>query len=234
MQVGKPRPVELNNGTVLTSIFKSPVDGRVALRGHNLAGDLQSDPRVHGGPHKAVYLYAFEHYAYWAEQLPDISLQFGNFGENLTSEGLDEESAHIGDQFRIGSAILQVAQPRMPCFKLGIRFSREDMVRRFWASGRSGIYFSVIQEGELGAGDLIEQVAAGAGQVKVADVVRLYKGESRDADLFWRALRSASYMAVGRKGFESGALKIRSFVGGVRCGLRSRGGSRKGASRLRP
>jgi MOSC domain-containing protein YiiM len=190
VQVGRPRRVELPTGSVLTSIFKSAVEGRIALRGHNLEGDQQSDTRVHGGPHKAVYLYASEHYGYWAEQLPETALQFGNFGENLTSEGFDEESVHIGDQFRIGSAILQVAQPRMPCFKLGIRFGRADMVKRFWASGRSGIYFSVVEEGELGSGDLIEQVAAGAEQVRVADVVRLYKGETRDSDLIQRALRA--------------------------------------------
>lgn len=193
VQVGRPRRIESETGTVLTSIFKSPVSGRVTLRGYNLAGDQQSDRTAHGGPHKAVYLYPSEHYSYWAEQLPETPLQFGNFGENLTTVGIDEESAHIGDQFRIGSAILQVAQPRMPCFKLGIRFGRADMVNRFWASGRSGIYLSVVEEGELGAGDLIEQVAEGAEQVSVADVVRLYKGEITDSDLVWRALRAPLY-----------------------------------------
>lgn len=193
VQVGRPRRIESETGAVLTSIFKSPVSGRVTLRGYNLSGDQQSDPTAHGGPHKAVYLYPSEHYSYWAEQLPETPLQFGNFGENLTTVGIDEESAHIGDQFRIGSAILQVAQPRMPCFKLGIRFGRADMVNRFWASGRSGIYLSVVEEGELGAGDLIEQVAEGAEQVSVADVVRLYKGEITDSDLVWRALRAPLY-----------------------------------------
>src|SRR5579875_752280 len=108
VNVGMPREVSTPTNTVLTSIFKSPVDGPVALRGYNLAGDRQSDLRVHGGPNKAVYAYPFEHYAYWAEELPGMEFPFGVFGENLTVQGLTEDAAHIGDQFRIGSAVLQV------------------------------------------------------------------------------------------------------------------------------
>ena len=190
VNVGMPREVTVPNGRVLTSIFKSPVEGRVAVRGHNLDGDRQADLTVHGGPNKAVYLYPAEHYAYWAAQLPDMELPFGVFGENLTSEGVHEASAHIGDQFRIGSAVLQVTQPRMPCYKLALRFGRADMVKRFWASGRPGIYFSVVEEGDLARGDAMEQVAADPEQVSVADILRLYKGEDTGKDLFWRALRS--------------------------------------------
>lgn len=190
IQVGKPRAVKVRNGVVLTGIFKSPVEGKIALRGYNLEGDRQADLTVHGGPNKAVYLYPSEHYSFWTQQLPDTDLSFGVFGENLTSEGISENSAHIGDQFRIGSTVLQVSQPRMPCFKLGIRFGREDMVKRFWISGRSGIYFSVVQEGEMERGDLIEQVAAGAEQVSVADIVRLYKRETTDPELLSRALKA--------------------------------------------
>ncbi len=190
MNVGQPRTVATADRAVLTSIFKSPVGGRVRLRGYNLEGDRQSDLSVHGGPNKAVYLYPYEHYPYWAEQLDGTHLPFGAFGENLTSEGMEEETVHIGDQFRIGSAVLQVAQPRMPCFKLALRLNRPDMVRRFWNSGRSGIYFSVAEEGELGAGDAIEQLARDPEQVSVADVVRLYKGEATDPDLLARALRT--------------------------------------------
>jgi MOSC domain-containing protein YiiM len=190
VNVGTPREVSASDRKVLTSIYKSPVEGRVAARHHNLEGDRQSDLKVHGGPYKAVYLYPFEHYAYWAEQLPGVDLYFGAFGENLTTEGLTEESAHIGDRFRFGSAVLQVTQPRMPCFKLGIRFDRADMVQRFWRSRRSGIYFSIVEEGELGRGDAIEQVAAGPEQVSVADVVRLYTGEATDTGLLERALRT--------------------------------------------
>ncbi len=190
VNVGQPKEVKTPNGTVLTSIFKSPVQGRVALRGFNIEGDRQSDLTAHGGPNKAVYLYASEHYSYWAEQFPNMPLPFGALGENLTTEGLFEDSVHIGDRFRIGSAILQVTQPRMPCYKLALRFDRPDMVKRFWQSGYSGIYFSVVQEGELGAGDAIEQVGFDSLRVTVADVVRLYKGDVTDPELFQRAIRA--------------------------------------------
>ncbi len=190
INVGLPRSIDTPAGPVLTSIFKSPVEGRVPLRAYNLAGDRQSDLRVHGGPYKAVYLYPFEHYSYWAAELPRTDLPFGAFGENLTTEGITEDTAHIGDQFRIGSALLQVAQPRMPCYKLALRFNRADMVRRFWHSGRSGIYFSIVEEGELERGDTITQTAAGPGQISVADVMHLYKGETADPDLLARALGS--------------------------------------------
>ncbi|MGA8030263.1 MAG: MOSC domain-containing protein [Bryobacteraceae bacterium] len=190
VQVGKPREVTARGGAVLTGIFKSPVEGKVALRRYNLDGDRQADLTVHGGPNKAVYLYPSEHYSYWAKELPEMDLPFGMFGENLTTEGVSEEKLHIGDRLRIGSAILQVSQPRMPCFKLGIRFGRADIVKRFWASGRPGIYFSVVKEGELERGDAIEEVASDPEGVSVADVVRLYRGETTDDDLFQRALRT--------------------------------------------
>jgi MOSC domain-containing protein YiiM len=190
VNVGTPRRVQGPNGAVLTSIFKSPVQGKVALRGVNLEGDRQSDRTAHGGPNKAVYLYPSEHYSYWAEQLPGTLLPFGAFGENLTTEGLLEESVHIGDQFRMGSAILQVAQPRMPCYKLALRLNRPDMVKRFWRSGFSGIYFAVVQEGEIEQGDEIEQVGVDPVRLTVADVVRLYRDEITDAELFERALQA--------------------------------------------
>ncbi len=190
VNVGTPRQVRVPGGLVPTAIFKSPVEGRVKLRRHNLAGDRQADLTVHGGANKAVYQYPSEHYSYWAGQLPDADLPFGAFGENLTTAGLLEDAVRIGDRFRIGSAILQVTQPRMPCFKLGIRFGRADMVKRFWLSGRSGIYFSVVEEGELGSGDAVEQVGAGPEEITVADVVRLFKGDETDPEKLRRALRS--------------------------------------------
>ncbi len=190
VNVGMPRQIRTPTAVVLTSIFKSPVAGRRAVRGHNIEGDRQSDLRVHGGPHKAVYSYSVEHYPFWREQLPETEFEYGMFGENLTTEGLTEEAAYIGDQFRIGSAVLQVTQPRMPCYKLGIRFQRADMVKRFWHSGRSGIYFSVITEGDLAPGDAIERVAHDDDSISVADVVRLYRGDEADDELFERALRA--------------------------------------------
>jgi MOSC domain-containing protein YiiM len=185
-----PRQIKTPSAVVLTSIFKSPVVGRVAVRGHNIAGDRQSDLSVHGGPYKAVYSYPIEHYPFWQGQLPETEFEYGIFGENLTTEGLIEDAVYIGDQFRIGSVVLQVTQPRMPCYKLGIRFQRADMVKRFWQSGRSGIYFSVVAEGDLAAGDLIERVAHDAGSITVADVVRLYRGDETNDELFERALRA--------------------------------------------
>lgn len=190
VNVGQPRQIPTNNGIVLTSIFKSPVEGSVAVREYNLAGDRQADLTVHGGPWKAVYLYPHEHYSYWAGELPGMELPFGVFGENLTTEGVSEESVCIGDQFRIGSAILQVTQPRMPCYKLALRFGRGDMVKRFWKSGRSGIYFSIVQEGQLQRGDSIHQVGAGQERVSVADIVKLFKREITDSEMFLRAMRT--------------------------------------------
>jgi MOSC domain-containing protein YiiM len=190
VNVGTPKQVQVASRTVLTSIFKSPVEGKVAVRRHNLAGDRQSDLRVHGGPYKAVYSYPQEHYQFWSEQLPEMDLPYGAFGENLTTEGLMEDTVYIGEQFRIGSAVLQATQPRMPCFKLGIRFGRADMVKRFWLSGRSGIYFSVIEEGELAAGDPIESIARPPESISIADVVKLYRGDEKSGELLNRALRS--------------------------------------------
>jgi len=180
----------VGNTTVLTSIFKSRVEGRVAVRRHNIDGDRQSDLTVHGGPYKAVYCYPREHYSFWTGQLPDVNLLNGIFGENLTTEGLTENDVCIGDQFRVGSSLLQATQPRMPCFKLGIRFGRPDMVKKFWTSGLSGIYFSVAEEGDVAAGDLIERVAHGPERISVADVVRLYRGDEKSSELLERALRA--------------------------------------------
>jgi MOSC domain-containing protein YiiM len=193
LNVGGPRQVNTRAGIVLTSIFKVPVEGKVRLVEHNLAGDRQSDLRVHGGPCKAVYLYPFEHYAYWKQELPDADLPYGAFGENLTTEGVTEDALHIGDRVRIGSAVLQVTQPRMPCYKLALRFGRADMVKRFWASGRSGIYFSIVEEGELASGDRIEVVATDPHRVSVRDVVRLFKREVQDDELLERVLKVPLY-----------------------------------------
>ena len=190
LNLGTPKQVPLGNALVTTAIWKSPVQHRVALRGYNLEGDRQADLTVHGGPHKAVYLYPAEHYDDWADELPDEELPSGKFGENLTTAGVLEESVRIGDRFRIGSAVLQVTQPRIPCYKLGIRFGRSDMVKRFWMSGRSGIYFSVVEEGELGAGDIIEQVGDGPEEITVLDVVRLFRGDENDPEKLRRALRA--------------------------------------------
>jgi MOSC domain-containing protein YiiM len=180
LNVGRPRQVDTPRGPVLTAIWKSPVEGRVALRRYNIEGDQQADLRVHGGEAKAVYLYPAEHYAFWRGELPGMDLPPGMFGENLTSEGVDEREAQIGDRFCIGTAVLQVSQPRMPCFKLALKFGRSDMVKRFWQSGRSGIYFSIVEEGELAAGDDIVPVSREENGITVAELVRLYRDPKPD------------------------------------------------------
>ena len=153
VNVARPRLVRYQEQTVSTGIFKQPVSGPVALRTLNLEGDRQADLGVHGGPFKAVYAYPSGHYGFWREELPGASLPWGMFGENFTSAGLFEGELHIGDRLRIGRAILVVRQPRIPCYKLALKFQRDDILARFLRSGRSGFYFSVEQEGTVEAGN---------------------------------------------------------------------------------
>ena len=188
VNVGLPRLVLRNEEPVSTGIFKEPVDGRVTVRTLNLAGDRQADLSVHGGPQKAVYLYPSEHYEFWKHELPDMSLPWAMFGENLTTTGLFETEVHIGDRFRVGTTELMVTQPRMPCYKLGIRFGRADIIKRFLVSERTGFYFSVMKEGELGAGDEIELLERNASGVTVVDVTRLYSTEKENVELMRRAI----------------------------------------------
>jgi len=185
--VGGPREVASRGKVVRTSIFKAPVAGRVRVAALNVAGDARSDLAVHGGIDKAVYAYPSEHYEFWRREVPDLEFPWGAFGENLTTEGLLEGSVHIGDRFRAGSAEFVVTQPRIPCFKLGIRFNRPEMVRRFLRSGRSGFYLAVLREGDIAAGDAIDLVAADDNQVSVAEVNGLYTDDAADRDLLRRA-----------------------------------------------
>jgi MOSC domain-containing protein YiiM len=187
INVGRPRNLEWRGKTVSSSIFKEPVAGPVGLQRLNLAGDEQADLSVHGGADKAVYAYPSEHYAYWREELPGVELPWGVFGENLTTEGLSESTLQIGDQLNIGSAELRVTQPRMPCFKLAIRFGRPDMVKRFQRSGRSGFYLSVLQEGVITAGDSIRVVPQEENSLTVAEIARLYSADEADQELLRRA-----------------------------------------------
>ena len=184
--VGLPREIEWNGRIVRTSIFKEPVTGRVRVARLNVDGDQQSDLTVHGGPDKAVYAYPSEHYRFWRSELPDMDLAWGVFGENFTTEGSGEDTLHIGDRLRVGSAEFVVTQPRMPCFKLGIRFNRSDMVKRFLQSGRSGFYFAVVKEGEVTAGDVIELLIQNEHGITVADVVNLYRQDATNQDLLRR------------------------------------------------
>src|ERR1700726_1670140 len=182
LNVGLPREVIWHERNVITGIFKQPVDGRVALRKLNLDGDRQADLTVHGGEYKAVYCYPIEHYDYWKKELPGRELPTAIFGENFTTEGLLEDSIHLGDQFSIGSAEAIVTQPRLPCYKLGVRFQSDHMVSRFLASGRTGFYFAVTQEGDVGAGDEIAVIARDPNRVPVSELTRLYIAKSYGQD----------------------------------------------------
>jgi MOSC domain-containing protein YiiM len=188
VNVGQPRQVTWKGTQVSTAIFKSAVDGPIEVKSLNLRGDQQADLSVHGGPDKAIYGYPSEHYADWREKLPQTEFPWGAFGENLTTEGLREDQLYVGDRLRIGSALLMVTQPRVPCYKLTIRFDRDDMIKRFIASHTSGFYFSVIEEGQLTAGDPIEIVHRDPAAVSVADINQLYYGHSADTELLLRAV----------------------------------------------
>jgi MOSC domain-containing protein YiiM len=179
----------------MTAIYKQPVEGRVALRKLNLDGDRQADLDVHGGEHKAVYCYPLVHYDYWKRELPGRELSMGIFGENFTADGVLEDSVHLGDQFSVGSAEVVVTQPRLPCYKLGVRFESHDMVKRFFASRRTGFYLAVVREGEVGAGDEIRVTARDPNGVPVSEIVRLYS-EKRYGEAELISLRRALQVAA--------------------------------------
>jgi MOSC domain-containing protein YiiM len=211
LNTGVPREVTWHGRKVTTGIFKQPVQGRVRLRKLNLDGDRQADLTVHGGEYKAVYCYPLAHYEYWKRELPGRELPMGMFGENLTIDGLSEDSVHLGDQFSIGSAEVMVTQPRLPCYKLGLRFESDDMVKRFLASGRTGFYFAVSREGEVGAGDEITRIAQDPNRVPVSEVTRLYIAKRfGDADVSWvqRALRVAALPESWKEYFRERLEKI--------------------------
>lgn len=208
VNVGLPREVIWNDRKVTTGIFKDPVKGHVMVRKLNLDGDRQADLSVHGGVDKAVYAYPAEHYDYWQHELPGMELPWGMFGENLTTMGLLEEAVNIGDRFRIGSSVLMVTQPRMPCYKLAVKFERNDIVRKFMKSGRPGLYFSVIEEGLVSAGDKIELISRDENDVTVSDIASLYVTEKDNLDLLRRAVESEALPESWRVYFQSQIEKL--------------------------
>ena len=195
VNVGLPREVAWRGINVTTGIYKQPAEGRVALRTLNLDGDRQADLTVHGGQDKAVYCYPLEHYDYWSKELPAQELPMGVFGENFTTDGLLEDSVHLGDRFSVGSAEVVVTQPRLPCYKLGVRFQSGDMVKRFFASRRTGFYLAVLREGEVGAGDEIKVTARDPDGVPVSEITRLY-AEKRYGDSEITSVRRALRVAA--------------------------------------
>lgn len=183
VNVGRPQTLSWRGKLVTTAIFKSPVAGPVRLVGNNFVGDEQADRRVHGGPNKAVYAYDRAHYEFWKTELPGYAFTDGNFGENLTTEGLTDDTVRLGDQFRMGSAVLMAAQPRFPCAKLGLRFNDAGMTKRFADVRRHGIYFRVVEEGAVRAGDAIEWVKRSDVPVTIQDVVNAFYGLETDEAL---------------------------------------------------
>jgi MOSC domain-containing protein YiiM len=171
------------------------------MRSLNLEGDQQADLSVHGGRDKAVYAYPSEHYANWKKELPGTALPWGSFGENLSTKGLVESDVFLGDRFAIGEAEVVVTQPRIPCFKLNLKFQRDDMAKRFLASGRTGFYFRVLREGEIGAGDEIVRVGQDENHLSIADALKAYLGAPGSEILRERALRVKYLSDAWREGF---------------------------------
>ena len=212
VSTGLPREVTWHGIPVTTGIFKRPVEGRVMLRKLNLDGDRQADLSVHGGEHKAAYCYPLEHYAYWKTQLPGRELPMAIFGENFTTNGLLEDSVHLGDRLSIGSAEVVVTQPRLPCYKLGIRFQADDMVKRFLASGRTGFYLAVVREGEVGASDEIEVTARDPNGVTISEITHLYVAKrysDDDVASVQRAVRVAALPNSWKQYFQERLEKAR-------------------------
>jgi MOSC domain-containing protein YiiM len=201
LNVARPRLTVYRGETINTGIFKKPVSGRIALRTLNLDGDQQADLTVHGGPYKAVYAYPSEHYEHWQRQLPGMDLPWGTFGENFTTVGLSEDELHVGDRFRIGSSTLMVRQPRMPCYKLTARFQRDDVIERFLSSGRSGVYFSVEEEGEVGNGDSFDLISQNQDGITIAEMNRLFVREKYNHDLLQKAIATAPLPETWREYF---------------------------------
>ena len=189
INVSLPKEIDFEGQMVTTGIFKEPIEGRIMLRTLNLDGDKQADLTVHGGPDKAVYAYPIEHYEFWRKVYPNMEMPNGMFGENFTIGGLMENEVSVGDAFEIGSSKVIATQPRMPCYKLGVKFGRMDVLKKFLASGRSGIYFKVLEEGEVGPGDSIIKIKKDTNRVAISDVVRLYAIDREDISTMQRAVK---------------------------------------------
>ena len=192
INVGLPRTVEWRGQSVRTGIYKDPVLGRVVIRTLNIEGDRQADLRVHGGEHKAIYGYPSEHYPFWRNEFPDLQMPYGMFGENLTTEGLLEQDVFIGNRYRFGTAELTVTQPRMPCYKLALKFKRDDILKRFLESRRTGFYFAVMKEGEAEAGTGLQLISKDPEEVSVRDITELYLRKNTKPNLLERVLRLQS------------------------------------------
>ncbi|WP_436515193.1 MOSC domain-containing protein [Ekhidna sp. To15] len=189
---GKPVKADYNGRDISTAIFKKLINGPVKVSSFNLEGDKQADLTVHGGVDKAVYAYPSEHYDFWKKERSDLQFQPGLFGENLSTTGLDETNTCIGDVYEIGSVVLQVTSPRMPCYKLGIRMNDSFFVRDFMKAEKNGFYFKVLQEGTIEAGNAIRKIDQDGHRLTVAEVIQLYTTRKSDKELLQKAVGSPS------------------------------------------
>jgi MOSC domain-containing protein YiiM len=203
VNVGRPRVLSLEGQTFSTGIFKKPVTARIMLRRTNLDGDRQADLSVHGGPNKAVYAYPSEHYGFWKEKLPAHDFAWGALGENFTTTGMLETEVSAGDRYRVGSAVVKVTTPRLPCYKLAAKFQPDDIIGDFISSGFCGFYFAVVEEGEVGAGDEFHFLGGETPTVTVLEAYRLYLPASHDEDLLERGTRVQALPASWRERFQA-------------------------------
>jgi MOSC domain-containing protein YiiM len=208
VNVSLPKIVKHEGRKVSTGIYNKPVAGRIMVRKLNLDGDGQADLSVHGGVYKAVYFYDLESYRYWRKELSRDDLAYGHFGENFTVEGMLDDQIHIGDVFRIGDALLEVTQPRTPCFKLEMKMGLPGFSRQFVTSGRLGFYCRVVEEGDVGAGDPIERVKVGPERITVREFARLYYFDYDNQEKIRRVLKLPSIPPEWRSTFEQLLAKI--------------------------
>lgn len=202
INVGLPQEFSWKGKKVRTAIFKQPVFGKIWLSHENLDGDRQGDPRSHGGQYKAVYAYPGEHYTFWRRQLPGFDLAWGSFGENFTTQGLLEDEVCIGDVFQVGTAIVQVSEPRLPCYKLNLRFQREDILEKFQNSRRIGFYLSVLQEGQVTPGDEITVVDRHVGGITISEALRLRVFDTNDIESLKNAVQDTALTPHWRQRFQ--------------------------------
>ena len=203
VNAARPKDIRIRGVSVATGIFKKPVAGKVAVRTLNLDGDRQADLTVHGGPDKAVYVYPFEHYEFWQRELGLDLLESGAFGENLTVEGLSEDAVSVGDRIGIGTAKFQVTQPRLPCFKLAAKFEREDIIKKFLESRRTGFYMRVLGEGSLQAGDAIVVIERDLHHLTIREITDLYLIKRPERSLIQRALSVEALASSWREHFSA-------------------------------
>jgi MOSC domain-containing protein YiiM len=229
VNVGLPREVVHRGKLVRTGIYKEPVAGRVPLRRRNFDGDRQADLRVHGGPDKAVYAYPSEYYELWSRERPELDLGPGTFGENLTTEDLLDGDVNIGDRFRVGSAELVVTQPRLPCFKLGIRMGRDEFVTEFLERGLLGFYLAVAQEGAVEAGDPIVELSRDPNGFRVTEIARLFARDRDDVEGLRRAAEVEVVPESWRAYFRTRLSRLER-----RSGARHQDGPAGAYSRIRP